>query len=98
MRLFKMIEIDMDAERKRIKKNGVYNKREQKALLKLCDLFEAGKWDECLKHVNDEKAFPYNDKAEYSEKEHINPKLSDVLFDLKYDKFFTVSQIIMEGK
>ena len=38
--LFKLIEIDLEGERQRIKR--VYNKREQKPLLKLCDLFEVG--------------------------------------------------------
>lgn len=97
MKFFKMIEVDVDAERKRIA-NAKYNKRQRAALVKLCDLFEAGEFQKCLDHVNCEKAFPYNEKHEYSEQEHIGEGISNILHSLAYSNVFTESQIIEQAK
>lgn len=92
MTLFKLIEIDLDKERERIRTR--FNKREQRALNKLCDLFEAGDWQGCLNHVNDKKAFPYNKRGEYPEVEHINPEMSNILDDLGTDSFYTKEDLV----
>ena len=94
--VFKSIEVDIEGERQRIKR--VYNKWQQKALLTLCDLFEAGEWRACLKHVNDKKAFPYNTQGHYDEKEHIGMEISDILCGMKYESFYTGEQILEHAK
>lgn len=96
MRLFKLIEIDLAAERARIAR--FKDKRQRAALTKLVDLFEAGKWQECLDHVNDERAFPYNAKGEYPEVEHIGIEISKVLEALSYDLFYTQAELLRQAK
>ena len=56
MVIFKRIDIDLDQERERIWRVE-YTKAQRAALLKLLELFEAGKWQECIDHVNNKKAF-----------------------------------------
>ena len=97
MKLYKLIEIDMEAIRKRT--NGglpKFTKHQRAALNKLYDLFEAGKWQKCLLHVNDKKAFPYNKKGEYPEIEHIPVAIEDVLRHLPHCSFFTQSNLKSE--
>ena len=100
MKIFKLklIKIDLEKERIRINyKNGVgvyrYNKRQRKVLLKLVDLFDAGDWQACLDWVNDKKNFPYNEKEEYDEKEHIGIEISDILYGVGYDNYYTSEQL-----
>lgn len=93
MTLFKPIEFDMIAERKRITRPKVYNKRQRQALIKLCDLFEAGEWQACFDYIHDEKAFPYDEKEGYSEKEHISVEMSDILADMPFANYYTREQI-----
>lgn len=93
MTLFKRIEYDMAGERARIAKVK-FTKPQRAALVKLCDLFEAGKWQECLNHVNDEKAFPYNEKGEYPEQEHIDPDMANILESLAHYNYYTKDQLI----
>jgi len=93
MTLFKRIEYDMAGERARIAKVKL-TKPQREALLKLCDLFEAGKWQECYTHINDEKAFPYNEKGEYPEQEHIETEMGRILQDLRYYNYYTKDQLI----
>ncbi len=95
MILFQLIEIDMLAERKRIASAG-YNLRQSLALFELCDLFEAGKWQECLDHIK--ANFGYDEEGEYSEQEHIGMAISAVLKDLGYSNFFTSDQLLQEVK
>lgn len=97
MILFKVIEIDMDAARARLDKCK-FNKRQRRALEKLYDLFEAGKWQECLNHANDKKAFPYNERGEYPEVEHIGGDVSDVLRALNYEQFYTREKLLADAK
>ena len=97
MVLFKRIEVDLEKERKRIRKCG-YTKAQKQALFKLCDLFEAGEWQKCLDHVNDKKAFPYNEKGEYPEVEHIGMGISDVLGQLGYENFYTQKELLETAK
>jgi hypothetical protein len=97
MILFKLIEIDLDAERARIAKCR-YTAPQRAALTKLLDLFEAGKWQECLDHVNDEKAFPYNEKGEYPEQEHIPTVVSDVLRELAYETYYTRDELLRQAR
>lgn len=94
MTLFKRIEYDMAGERARIAKVKSFTKKQRDALLKLCDLFETGKWQECCDHVNDEKAFPYNKEGEYPEQEHIGIEIANVLKDLRYYNYYTKDQLI----
>jgi hypothetical protein len=84
MKLFKVIEIDLNKERVRIAK--VYNKREQRALNKLIDLFEVGDWKGCLAHVCDPKAFPYNKKggAPRLNISSCSMEIADILHNLSY--------------
>ncbi len=107
MKIFKLIQIDIDKERERIVstypigyKHGkpIYNKRQQKALLKLCDMFEAGDWQGCLDHINNKKIFPYNNHSEYPETEHIGIQMLHILRDLGSETFFTVPQLKAEIK
>lgn len=97
MVLFKRIDFNLDAELKRIAK-AKYTKRQRNALLKLVDLFEKGQWQECLNHVNDVKAFPYNKKDGYDEKEHIGIEMSDILHGLAYDNYYTKEQLLNDAK
>ncbi len=87
MKLFKLIELDMERERSRIKTPRLYNKRQRKYLLLLCDLFEAGEWQKCLDLVNDRTAFPRD------EREHIGVAISGVLRSLGSDSFYTQAQL-----
>jgi hypothetical protein len=95
MKLFKLVEVDLAKERKRIKK-AKFNARQRKAITKLVDLFEAGEFQKCLDHINDEKAFPYNEKDEYSEKEHIGIEIGDVLRELGYATYFTQAELLKQ--
>lgn len=95
MKLFKLIEIDLAAERARIAKTR-FTKPQRAALTKLVDLFEAGKWQECLDHINDEKSFPYNEKGEYPELEHVSEEISDVLCDLAFSSYYTQADLLRE--
>ncbi len=97
MILFKRIEIDLAAERKRIAKAS-FTKAQRAALTKLVDLFEAGRWQECLDHVNDEAAFPYNEKGEYPEQEHIPCAISDVLCQCGYELFYTQADLLKQAR
>jgi len=92
MKLFKLIEIDLDKERERIRTH--FNKREQRALNKLCDLFEIGDWQGCLDHVRDKKAFPYNKRGEYPEVEHISMEMNNVLQQVGYHNFYTQTELM----
>ena len=97
MKLFKLIEIDMEKERAKINAPGTYNKRQRRALLKLCDLFEAGEWQACLDHVNDQTAFPYNRQEGYYETEHVGVRIDGVLHALQFDNFYTQDQLLKEA-
>ena len=94
MIIYKEINIDMEAERKRVDKCK-YTKKQKNALIKLYNLFEQGKWKECLIHVNDGKAFPDNKKHEYPEVEHIGIEIVDILMELDRYRFLTEDQITM---
>lgn len=96
MKIFKAIEFNIAKEREHI--NSHYNKRERKALLKLCDLFEAGEWQKCLDHVNNPKAFPYNKRGEYPEVEHICIPIADILHCVPCYNFYTKAQLKAEIK
>jgi hypothetical protein len=96
MILFKRIEIDLSGEPKRIKRYSL--KRQREALFKLLALFEQGKWQECLNHVRDEKAFPYNERGEYTEREHINGDMVNVLRDLAESNYYTGEQLLQEAR
>ena len=93
MILFKRIEVAMAGERARIAKVK-FTKPQRAALVKLYDLFEAGKWKECCDHVNDEKAFPYNEKGEHPEQEHIDGDMQDILQGMQYYNYYTKDQLI----
>lgn len=97
MVLFKRIDIDLEKERERIYKVK-YTKAQRAALLKLLELFEAGKWQECLDHANNKIAFPYNEEDEYDEKEHIPGDVCDVLHDLAFFNFYTQDELLRQAK
>ena len=100
MIILKRIEVDINKERERITRlesedgKPIYNKRQQKALLTLCDLFEKGDWQGCLDHVNNKRAFPYNTRGEYPETEHIGREVAAVLCDLGAHGVYTIPQVI----
>ncbi len=96
MILFKRIDIDLAAERARIAKG--YTAPQRAALTKLVDLFEAGRWQDCLDHVNDDKAFPYNEKGEYPEQEHIGIEIGDVLRDLAWANYYTQADLLKQAR
>lgn len=95
--LFKRIEIDLEKERARIAKAG-YDDRQRSALTKLVDLFEQGKWQECLNHVNDDTAFPYNEKGEYPEVEHISMEIGDLLHDMAHYNYYTGDELLQQAE
>lgn len=97
MTIFKRVDIDLATERARIAKVKL-NRRQRAALVKLVDLFEAGRWQECLTHVNDESAFRYNREGEYPEQEHIGIEIGDVLRDLAYANYYTQDELIKQAK
>lgn len=97
MNIFKLIEIDLISERKRINKKGLFTKKQREALLDLCELFEAGEWQKCLDMVNNEKAFPYNKKGEYPEAEHIGRDMVNVISNLGVYNFYTQEQLLEEA-
>lgn len=98
MTIFKRIEIDLEAERKRINRAGTYNNRQKKVLLKLVDLFEKGEWQKCLYFVNDKRNFPDNEERGYSEKEHIGLDVADILHDVAYNNYYTRDEIMDEAR
>ena len=97
MRIFKLIEIDLEDERKRIANIGL-NKRQKAALLKLVDLFERGEWQACLDHVNNKKAFPYNLREEYDEKEHISLEMGDILREVAFSNIYTADELLRQAQ
>ena len=97
MIIFKRIEIDLEKERKRIREVS-YSSRQRAALLFLVDLFEQGKWQECLNHVNNKKAFPYNKKEGYPEREHIGVEISHILNDLPFYNYYTREELLNQAK
>jgi hypothetical protein len=94
MTIYKRIDIDLASERARIAK-AKYNKRQRAALTKLVDLFEAGKWQECLDHVK--RAFPYNEDGKYPELEHIGTEIVDVLSSLGHANFYTGAELLKQA-
>jgi hypothetical protein len=97
MILFKLIEIDTDKERQRIARVK-FTPRQRKALLELMDLFEQGKWLECVNHVNNKDAFPYNESGEYPETEHIGVAIADILMDVAYHNYYTQEQLLDQAR
>lgn len=97
MTLFKRIEIDLVKERARINKCG-YNKRQKETLLKLVSLFELGEFQKCLDLVNDKTAFPYNEKGEYPEAEHIGIEIGDLLHSMAYHNYYTRDELLEQAK
>lgn len=97
MTIFKRIDIDLKKERARINKVK-YTKRQKKVLLQLVDLFESGEWQKCLDFVNDKKNFPYNEKGEYPEVEHIGIEIGDILQEVAYHNYYTSGQLLEEAK
>lgn len=71
-----VVNIDLDKCRKRVKTTR-YTKEEKKRLNMLFDLFEQGKWDECIKFV---QTWGRTEK-EYPEREHIDTEIHDVLWN-----------------
>ena len=96
MTIFKRIDIDMEAERARV--NKVFKGRQRKALLKLYDAFEAGDFQKCLDLVNDKKEFPYNEKGEYPEVEHIGTEVHRVLSQVASDNFYTQCDLLHQAE
>lgn len=96
MVIFKRIDIDMEKERARVER--VFEGRQKDALIQLYNLFEAGKWQECLDLVNDEKVFGYDEKGEYPEVEHIGLAISDVLTKLGYENFYTQEDLLKQAE
>lgn len=97
MVLFKRVDIDLEKERARIAKAG-FNKRQRKALTTLVDLFEQGKFQECLDHIRDDKNFPRHPVKEYSEREHIGIEIGDALHDMAYSNYYTREEILKQAK
>lgn len=95
MKVFKLIEIDLEKERARIR-SAKYNKRQRRALHTLCNLFEKGEWQKCLDHIH--KAFPENKAGEYPETEHIGIEMGVVLSSLSHESFYTQKQLLKEVK
>lgn len=96
--LFKRVEIDLEGERNRIKKAFRRHKQQREALLKLCDLFEAGKWQECLDHINDDKNFPYDEDKEYSTREHIGIEVGNTLRDMAFENYYTQKDLLEQAE
>ena len=88
MKLYKLVEVDVDAERKRIRRVR-YTKAERANLLKLCDLFEAGKFQECLTFIQ---------TWERSKRDFIGFDIGKVLLEMGYEYFYTREEIIASVK
>ena len=96
--LFKRVEIDLEAERKRINSKERYNKRQRLALNTLVDLIETGDFQACLDFVNDKVNFPYNNQRGYNESEHIGIELSDILHDVAYNNYYTQEELLKQAR
>lgn len=96
MILFKRIEINLEAERARIARVGL-NKRQRAALTKVVDLFEQGKFQQCLDHIQDKKAFPYNRRGEYPEQEHVGIEIGDALRDMAHSNYYTQAELMKQA-
>lgn len=100
--IFKRIECDIESERKRITRNdgssACYNKRQQKALLKLLNLFQQGKWQQCVDLIHNKKYFPYNKRREYSETEHIDEHMMKLLRDMAHYNYYTQEELLKQAK
>jgi len=96
-KIFKLIEIDLKKERDRIDKCN-FTSKQRRVLHKLVNLFEAGKWQECLDWVNDEKNFGTDKRLECSELEFIGIEIADVLAELSYHNFYTKEELLKEAK
>jgi undecaprenyl pyrophosphate synthase len=95
--LYKRIEIDLEKERARIAKCK-FSKRQRKALTTLVDLFEQGKFQDCLNHINDDKNFPEHPTKEYSEREHISIEIGDALHNMVHSNYYTRDEILRQAK
>lgn len=98
MKIFQLIEIDMEAERARVERCKL-TKRQKAALFKLYDLFEAGEWQACLNLVNDKNVFwtSRRNPKEYPEVEHIGIAVSDVLRQLGCENFYTQAELLKQA-
>lgn len=75
IKIYKVITIDLKAERERISQNEIYTEEEQKALLQMIDAFENGdipQMDKIAKSV----------RSEYSLWEYIGEDINDVVHEL----------------
>ena len=95
MVIFKRLEIDMDRIREKMRR--IFNKREQKALTKLYDLFEIGDWKACADLINDGKTFPRSRRG-YSEKEHIEPEVWDILMECARHDMYEEKDFLRQTK
>jgi len=43
-------------------------------------------------------AFPYNVKDGYSEREHIDKCVSDILYDIAYCNYYTKHELLLQAK
>ena len=88
MKLYKLVEIDVDSERARIKgcsySDGIRNR-----LLDLCDLFEAGKFQACLDEIKTWTEL---------QRDSIGYEIGKVLIDMGYSYYYTRDQIIADVK
>lgn len=71
-----IVNIDLDKCKKRVEKAG-YTKAERKRLYTLFDMFEQGKWDECIQFINSWG----RTKKEYPEREHVDTEIYDALWN-----------------
>lgn len=96
MTVFKAIDIDMDAIDKRLEAQICYTSRQKKALQKLYALFRAGEWQACLDHIH--KAFKYDRKEGYHEREHIVEEVGNVLHTVAHYNVYTSEQLLAQAK
>lgn len=96
MTVFKAIDIDMDAIDKRLEAQICYTTRQKKALQKLYALFRAGEWQACLDHIH--KAFKYDRKEGYHEREHIVEEVGNVLHTVAHYNVYTSEQLLAQAR
>lgn len=77
IRISRIVEVDLVAERKRIRR--CFSGDRRKRLLNLVAEFEEGNWNECWRRLEAMQDMPYDKKDECSELEYVNTEIFDIL-------------------
>lgn len=84
-----IVEIDLDEERKRIKACD-FSDEQRERLLKLCDMFEEGKYKECDEFIDSWGRCP---ELECPEVEFVEPRMHRIVIGALYWEDTTIERV-----